>query len=301
MKKVFMAKDTAQPQQYLKTLLNSMQDNGELNIAREIDEVTFCTAEMEIDASHVEQVKLNVAFADYDLINNFYQNALSNLDLFITEYAPQSNTNVYCRRMVIFAKRINRLLQLNAPQVVLRVEQCMLMDSVLLFKTDAKGKIVQNKRVVFLDIDGVLNTPYSFDSCGNYIGIDDDKVRRLRNIVSRTDAQIVLVSDWKRGWERDKKLKSKQDLTATYLDEKLAKFGLEITDKTKDEADGAYLSRGEGIVEYINSNDVKSYVVLDDLQFDYDGCELTDCFVKTNPQIGLTNKQVEKACKILLQ
>lgn len=301
MKKVFLAKDIAEPEQYLNTMLNGMKDNGELNFAREIDDVTFCTVETEVEASHVEQVKLNVAFADYDLINNFYQNALSNLDLFISEYSPQCNVNAYCRRMVMFAKRINRLIQLNAPQIVLRIEQCMLMDSILLFKAEAKGKIAENKRVIFLDIDGVLNTPYSFNSCGNYVGIDDDKVKRLRNIVSRTDAQIVLVSDWKRGWERDGKLKSKQDFTATYLDEKLAKFGLEIADKTKDKADGTYLSRGEGIMEYIYSNDVKSFVILDDLQFDYDGCDLTDYFVRTNPQTGLTNKQVEKACQILLQ
>lgn len=149
MKKLFMAKDVAEPQQYLKTMLNSLDDGGEFNIAREIDKVTFCTAETEIEATHVEQVKLNVAFADYDLINSFYQNALSNLDLLISEYALQSNTRTYCRRMVTFAKRINRLCRLSAPQAVLRIEQCMLMDSILLFKTNATGKIIKNKKVVF--------------------------------------------------------------------------------------------------------------------------------------------------------
>lgn len=301
MKKLFIDKDEAEPKQYLNAMLDSVDDSGNLSIAREIDEVTFCTAEAELDTSHIEQVKLNIAFADYDLLYNFYENALSNINLFITKYTSQSNTNVYCRRMVIFAKRINRLFQLNAPEYVMCVEKCMLMDSIVLFKTNASGKIVENKRVIFIDIDGVFNTPYSFDYCGKYVGIDDDKVRRLCNIVCRTDAQIVLVSDWKDGWVRDKKLKSQQDPTATYLDKKFAKFGLEITDKTKDMSDGVRLSRGEGIVEYIHNNNVKSFVILDDLQFDYDDCNLTDFFIKTNPQIGLTNKQVEKACEILLK
>lgn len=146
-----------------------------------------------------------------------------------------------------------------------------------------------------------MNTPYSFNSCGDYVGIDDDKVRRLAHIIGRTNAILVLVSDWKRGWERDEKLKSTQDSTATYLDEKLAKYGLKIADKTKDKADGRYLSRGEGIVDYIYNNNIKLFVILDDFQYDYDGCDLTDNFVKTNSQIGLTSKQVEKACKILLQ
>lgn len=31
-------------------------------------------------------------------------------------------------------------------------------------------------KVIFLDIDGVLNTPSSESRCGEYIGIDDEKV-----------------------------------------------------------------------------------------------------------------------------
>lgn len=156
-------------------------------------------------------------------------------------------------------------------------------------------------RVIFLDIDGVLNTPLSESRCGEYIGIDDDKVERLADIVKRTNAKIVLVSTWKQYWRKEEKLKPLQDYTAIYLDEKLKKFGLKVIDKTRDKADGIYLSRGRGILEYIDRNTVKSFVILDDLQFDYDGCDLTDCFIKTNPTIGLTSEQGEKACKILLK
>ena len=143
-------------------------------------------------------------------------------------------------------------------------------------------------KVIFLDIDGVLNTPSSENRCGEYIGIDDDKVERLKQIVEKTKAEIVLISTWKKYWRKEDKLKPLQDYSANYLDEKLAKQGLKAIDKTKDKADGRYLSRGESILEYVYRNNVKKYIILDDCQFDYDGCYLTDCLIKTKKAEGLT-------------
>lgn len=154
-------------------------------------------------------------------------------------------------------------------------------------------------KVIFLDIDGVLNTPSSESRCGEYIGIDDDKVERLKQIVEKTKAEIVLISTWKKYWRKEKMLKPLQDYSANYLDEKLTQQGLKAIDKTKDKADGRYLSRGEGILEYIARNKVENYVILDDFQFDYDGLGLTDCLIKTKQAEGLTKAHAEKACKIL--
>ena len=86
---------------------------------------------------------------------------------------------------------------------------------------------------------------------------------------------------------------------ATYLDEKLKKFGIKVTDKIKDKSEGKHLSRGEGILEYIARNKVENYVILDDFQFAYDGLGLTDCLIKTKQAEGLTKAQAEKTCKIL--
>ena len=154
-------------------------------------------------------------------------------------------------------------------------------------------------KVIFLDIDGVLNTPSSESRCGEYIGIDDDKVERLKQIVEKTKAKIVLISTWKKYWRKEKKFKPLQDYFANYLDEKLAKQGLKAIDKTKDKANGRYLSRGEGILEYVYRNNVENYIILDDCQFDYDGLGLTDYFIKIKQTEGLTEAQTEKACKIL--
>lgn len=156
-------------------------------------------------------------------------------------------------------------------------------------------------KVIFLDIDGVLNTPSSESRCGEYIGIDDDKVKRLKKIVEKTQAEIVLISTWKKYWREEEKLKSLQDYSANYLDEKLAKQGLKAIDKTKDKADGRYLSRGESILEYVYRNSVENYIILDDCQFDYDGCDLTDNYIKTNQIEGLSEQQVKVACEALLR
>lgn len=88
-------------------------------------------------------------------------------------------------------------------------------------------------KVIFLDIDGVLNTPSSESRCGEYIGIDDEKVKKLKQIIEATKAEIVLISTWKKYWRKEEKLKPLQDYSANYLDEKLAKQGLKRSIKRK--------------------------------------------------------------------
>ena len=156
-------------------------------------------------------------------------------------------------------------------------------------------------KAIFLDIDGVLNTPSSESRCGEYIGIDDEKVENLKKIVENTKAEIVLISTWKKYCRKEEKLKPLQDYSANYLDEKLAKQGLKAVDKTKDKSDGRYLSRGESVLEYVCRNSVENYIILDDCQFDYDGCYLTDYRIKTKQAEGLTKAQAENACEILLK
>ena len=156
-------------------------------------------------------------------------------------------------------------------------------------------------KVIFLDVDGVLNTPSYERRCGEYIGIDDEKVEKLKKIVEKTKTEIVLISTWKKYWRKEEKLKPLQDYSATYLDEKLAKQGLKAIDKTKDKADGRYLSRGESILEYVYRNNVENYIILDDCQFDYDGCDLTDNYIKTNQIEWLSEQQVKAACETLLR
>ena len=57
-------------------------------------------------------------------------------------------------------------------------------------------------KVVFLDIDGVLNEEKSRSHCCGYKGIDDKKVENLAKIIKTTNAAIVLISTWKDDWFR---------------------------------------------------------------------------------------------------
>ena len=150
--------------------------------------------------------------------------------------------------------------------------------------------------VIFLDVDGVLNCRSTKERCNGYLGIDDDKVRRLRQIVDATGAAIVLSSTWKDNWER--KRKELQDELANYLDQKLKNEGMEILDKTEDE----YWDRGAGILKWIDTHSVDSFVILDDIQFDYEELGLLDRFVETSVGAsngGLQEDHVKRAIEIL--
>ena len=55
-------------------------------------------------------------------------------------------------------------------------------------------------KVIFLDVDGVLNCQKTEAKCRGFIGVDSKKVKLLKKIVDATDAKIVLSSSWKIGW-----------------------------------------------------------------------------------------------------
>ena len=49
-------------------------------------------------------------------------------------------------------------------------------------------------KVIFLDVDGVLNSVDTSEVFQGFVGIDDKLVSKLRKIVRATGAQIVLSS-----------------------------------------------------------------------------------------------------------
>ena len=176
---------------------------------------------------------------------------------------------------------------------------------------DAEGRVdkekvvpnyIESPIVIFLDVDGVLNCHSTKDKCGGYIGIDDKKVSLLKEIVDATGAIIILVSSWKEWWTNNHTYKSNQDEIATYLDEKLAKQGLIIRDKTRD---GNSFRRGKGILRFIEMQkeigvDIRKYVILDDETFDYSETKMTRHLIRTSfEQNGLENKHVRKAIEKL--
>ena len=167
---------------------------------------------------------------------------------------------------------------------------------------EADPNYTKGPKVIFLDVDGVLNCRSTKDKCGAYRGIDDKKVSLLKEIVDATGAIIVLISSWKEWWTNNPRYKPKQDEMATYLDEKLAKQGLVIRDKTRD---GNPFKRGKGILRFIERQkeigiDIRKYVILDDEIFDYLEAKMSRHLIRTNfEQNGLEKKHVRKAIEKL--
>ena len=161
---------------------------------------------------------------------------------------------------------------------------------------------VPGTKLIFLDVDGVLNCRTTKDKIDIYTGIEDEKVSLLKKIVDASNAKIILVSTWSAFWYKDKRLKDKQDDLANYLEEKLAKQGLVISDKPY--VYTAY-NRGDSILRYISKLEsagieVDSFVILDDEMFDYKERKLTGHLVRTSYENGgLQKKHVRKAIEKL--
>lgn len=153
-------------------------------------------------------------------------------------------------------------------------------------------------KLIFLDIDGVLNCQNSRTKCMGFIGIDDDKVKRLKQIVDATDAKIILCSSWKNGWEPVFKDEQRED--GHYIDRKMKRQGLKIINKTDDKGS----DRGAGIKKFLeNFKSVDSWIVLDDEVFDdYEELGIMPHLVQTdfyNDNGGIQEEHVQLAIKIL--
>ncbi len=117
-------------------------------------------------------------------------------------------------------------------------------------------------RIIFLDVDGVLN------NCGTrersnrgMIGVDPKKVRLLKNLQEASGARIVLSSTWREEWEP-----SYEDCgpDGKYLSDSLANGGVEVFDKIPG---WSGIHRGEEIRQYAKQCGCRSFLVLDDQKF----------------------------------
>jgi len=155
-------------------------------------------------------------------------------------------------------------------------------------------------KVVFLDVDGVLNHMGCKEMFGEYRGVEDARVAKLAEIVfcQSPPAAIVLTSSWKELWDHQPINSTKLDPMAQYLVDKLRSHGMHITDRT-DEKNA--MQRGLGIQGWLRKvKDVDAWVVLDDEIFgDYSDRGIMPHLVKTDDCDGLTDEDVAEAIKIL--
>ena len=147
------------------------------------------------------------------------------------------------------------------------------------------------KTVIFLDVDGVINTSETKEKCCGYRGIDDEKVELLKRLIDGVEGEIVLSSTWRE--ERNKKSE-----LGKYLDDKLVKYGLHIADQTPIIQ---WHMRGLEIIEWLREHrDVEYIVILDDENFGYEHYGLKPYWINTQDANewcrswpGLTERDVE--------
>ncbi len=154
-------------------------------------------------------------------------------------------------------------------------------------------------KVIFLDIDGVLNCDYCKTKIDGYFFVMDDKIELLREIIEQTDAKIVLISTWRRGWfDLERGIESRDQRHFVALRDKLQEFGIELMSYTPFRQHGRGLEI-EAWFEMWTGEAVERYVILDDM----DGKFLrphSRWLVRTSFAKGLTQKHVRLAVKILL-
>lgn len=156
--------------------------------------------------------------------------------------------------------------------------------------------------LIFLDIDGVLNSRTTKEKCGVYRGIEECKIALLKELIDKTDAKIVLISSWKEWWFKKEEYKCRQDDLANYLDKSLSKAGLNIWNKVNDD----FVSgRGDSIIQFIDclkrkGIEINNYVIFDDEISDYKETKQTKHLVQTSFENGgLSLKHIKQAIAIL--
>lgn len=149
-------------------------------------------------------------------------------------------------------------------------------------------------KIIFLDIDGVLNSEEWLYKRNDNETINPEQVKLLKEIMDKTGAEIVLSSTWR-------KLSGRHPLY-TYLVESLKKFGLEIKSHTPSIGG----DRSKEIKKWIDKHEINGkikFVILDDFTiFSYQMYGLSDYLVQTSyygENGGLQRWHVEKAVKIL--
>lgn len=158
--------------------------------------------------------------------------------------------------------------------------------------------------IIFLDIEGVLNDkeylrsqelgikklerelliqssnkePYHLNTIIKYdmLRVNLEKLSMVIEVANNTGSKVVMISNW-----------SEQEYYETFLND-LYELGLPIIGYL----DGTTPFRGHLIKEYIKTNDINNYVIVDDeLSVDYSS-ELLNNIVLTHYEAGLLDRHV---------
>lgn len=162
-------------------------------------------------------------------------------------------------------------------------------------------------KIIFLDVDGVLNSQNdlmiyrkknNINHCILYTEVEDRPLKLLKEIVDKTAAKIVVSSSWRIGCKRSGEESILGNRLFVKLETRLKEYGMNIYDITP--SLGSRSQRGDEIREWLSKNPTDNFIILDD---DSDMCEYRemDNFIHTTYKYGLTEELKDRAIKILSQ
>lgn len=141
-------------------------------------------------------------------------------------------------------------------------------------------------KIIFLDIDGVLTTKetdFRFSSkC----------VENLLSLIRKTDAKIVICSSWK-----EDSLERTLPLLPAAVREHVFAQTPNLPNATKGKEVQAFLHSHPSLQDNLNDE----YIILDDEPELYLPHQVSMHFIRTDINVGLTNRDTEKATKLLTQ
>ena len=162
------------------------------------------------------------------------------------------------------------------------------------------------KNIIFLDIDGVLNSNFWNEDHQREISdgtlIDEDKVNLLSKIITRTEASIVLHSGWRFWFDKNIQplRKESQQLVEIFKRNHITilditpDFSTEEIRKTKKFS----LVKAKEILAWVHEHsEVEKWIVIDDLFLH--NVEIEKHQLKTNQIFGLTQVDVDLAIDML--
>ena len=140
-------------------------------------------------------------------------------------------------------------------------------------------------KIIFLDVDGVLNNDDTTSTYRVFAGWEKKCIYRLNHIIRKTDAAIVISSSWR---------------MHRSMNEIIHLFNVEMgirgtilgsTPVQNIEERGAEISAWMKFFKKKIGRDIDRFVIIDDV----DPLMFQDHWIETDTCIGLTNKEVEKA------
>lgn len=156
--------------------------------------------------------------------------------------------------------------------------------------------VADSPRVIFLDIDGVLNRTRE----ATHIRVDADLVERLRFLVQATGANIVLSTFWRHFEEYIRYILYRHGIVATaIIGHTPGRSGAQdLSASAFDESQ--YTSRAAEIKSWLSANThVTSFVILDDRPSAADKA-LMPRFVQTDATQGLSEADIARCQELLI-